>query len=102
MPKDDYLADIQWQRFVAVPKPGQSIDDDDCPHASLLNATVRDMTTFLLHEPPYVDKTTREKLAQLVNYARAKAKPDDNFLESIGIPPDALEKLRASRGASRD
>ena len=58
--KDDYLDDIQWPRFIAVPPPGQSIDDDDCPHYSLANATVQHMTTFLLHEPPYVDKTTGE------------------------------------------
>ncbi len=94
MSKDDYLDDVQWPVWVAVPKPGQSIDDDDCPHWSLFNATVQQMTTFLLHEPSYVDKTTREKLAQMVNYARAKAKPDDNFLESIGVPRELTRRRR--------
>ena len=36
----------------------------------------------------------KKKLAQMVNFARAKAKPDDNFLESIGVPPDAIEAMR--------
>ena len=94
MSKDDHLDDVQWPKFIALPKLGQSIDDDDCLHTSLFNATVQQMTIFLLHEPAHVGESTRKKLAQMVNYARAKAKPDDNFLESIGIPPDNIEKIR--------
>ncbi len=99
--KDEYFKDVKWPSYIALPKPGQSIDDDDCPHYPLFNATVQHMTTFLLHEPQFVDETTRKKLARMVNYARDKAKPDDNFLESIGMPPEAVEKLRTMH-TSRD
>ncbi len=94
MSKDDYFKDFNWPSHIALPKPGQSIDDGACPYISLFNATVRQMTIFLLHEPAYVDETTRKKLAQMVNFARAKAKPDDNFFEAIGIPPDDVKKWR--------
>ena len=92
--KDEYFEDVEWPSYIALPKPGQSIDDDDCLWTSLFNATVQQMTIFLLREPPFVDETTRKKLAQMVNFARAKAKPDDNFLEAIGVPHDDVEKLR--------
>ena len=98
MLKDDYLSDVQWPSFIAMPKPGQSIDDDDCLWTSLFNATVQQMTIFLLHEPQFVDETTRKKLTRMVNYARDKAKPDDNFLESIGFSPDNIEKARREKG----
>ncbi len=96
MSEDNYLEDIQWPAWIAVPKPGQSIDADDCLHVSTFKATVQQMTTFLLHEPPHVDKTTLEKLSQLVNYARAKAKPGDNFLEALGMDPAAIEQMQKS------
>ncbi len=92
--KDEYFKDVKWPSYIALPKPGQSIDDDDCLWTTLFNATVQQMTIFLLHEPAYVDETTRKKLAQMVNFARAKAKPDDNFFEAIGVSPDDVEKWR--------
>ncbi len=95
MMKDEYFKDFDWPAYIALPKPGQSIDDGDCPYTKLFNATVQQMTVFLLHEPAYVDEKTRRKLCQMVNYARAKAKPDDNFFEAIGISPDDVEEWRA-------
>ena len=94
MMKDEYFKDFKPPRFIALPKPGQSIDDDDCLWTSLFNATVREMTIFLLHEPAYVDEKTREKLAQMVNLARAKAKAGDNFFEALGCSPGDVEKWR--------
>ncbi len=96
MSEDNYLDDVQWPAWIAVPKPGQSIDADDCLHVSLFKATVQHMTVFLLHEPPHLDKTTQEELAKLVNYARARAKPGDNFFEALGVDPAAVEKLQGS------
>ena len=95
MQEDDYFKDFNWPAHIALPKPGQSIDDDDCPYTTLFNATVQQMTVFLLREPAYVDEKTRRKLCQMVNYARGKAKPDDNFFEAIGISPDDVEEWRA-------
>ena len=96
MSEDNYLDDFQWPAWIAVPKPGQSIDDEDCLHVSLLNATVQQMTTFLLHEPPHLDKTTWEKLTLMVNHVRAEASPEDNFLETLGMDPAVVEELRGS------
>ena len=95
MQKDDYFKDFNWPSHIALPKPGQSIDDDDCPYTTLFNATVQQMAIFLLHEPAYVDEKTRKKLAQMVNFARAKGKPDDNFFEAIGISHEDVENWRA-------
>ncbi len=41
------------------------------------------------------DENTRGKLCQMVNYARAKGKPGDNFFEAIGVSPDDVEEWRA-------
>ena len=92
---DDYFKDFKWPSHIALPKPGQSIDDDDCKWTSLFNVTVQEMTIFLLCEPPFVDEKTRKKLAQMVNFARTKGKPDDNLFEAIGVSPDDVEELRA-------
>ena len=54
------------------------------------------MKTFLLHEPPHLDKTTWEKLTLMVNYVGAEASPEDNFLEALGMDPAVVEKLRGS------
>ena len=91
------LADANLPSCIALPKPGQSIDDDDCQWLSVFLATVQQMTIFLLHEPAHIDKESRERLAQLVNYARLKAKPDDNFFEALGVPHANMEVMRARK-----
>ncbi len=94
MSEDLNWDDINWPQYVAVPKPGQTIDDSDCSYVFICDATVQQMTIFLLHEPDYVDKASRVMLTQLVNVARARAGPDHNFLETLGFEPAAIDELR--------
>jgi len=80
-------------RFIAVPKPGQSADDDDCPHVFVTHATVQDMTVFLLQEPPDIPPEKLTSLTQFLNLARLRGKPTDNFFQALGIPPDLIKDL---------
>ena len=96
-----YQIDLQGlPRFIAVPKPGQTLDSIDCPYMFVTRATVRDMTVFLLNEPDWVPPKCRETLCQMVNYARLKGDPSENFWEANGFSPEWVEEFeRAGREA---
>ncbi len=85
-------------KFIAVPKPGQTFDDIRCPHVLITRATVRDMTVFLLNVPDWVPPKCRETLSQMVNYARLKGDPTDNFWEANGFSSEEVREFeRATR-----
>jgi hypothetical protein len=92
------LNDADLPNCLAIPKPGQSVDDDDCLHVWLFKATVRDMTVFVLNAPPHEDKAVRDFRNRLVNLTRLKAKPGDNFFEVLGVPHASMEELYAAFG----
>ena len=87
------LTDADLPNCLAIPKPGQSVDDDDCPHVWLFKATVRDMTVFVLNAPPHADNAVRILRNRLVNLARLKAKPGDNFFEALGVSHADMEEF---------
>ncbi len=89
------LTDAELPNSIPCPKPGQSVDDDDCLHIWLLKATVRDMTVFALNAAPHADNAVRNLRNKLVNYARLKAKPGDNFFKALGVPHADMEELYA-------
>ena len=77
------LTDAELPNSIPCPKPGQSVDDDDCLHIWLLKATVRDMTVFALNAAPHADNAVRNLRNKLVNYARLKAKPGLTGLQQV-------------------
>ncbi len=85
--------------FIAVPKPDQSPGDDECPHVNITRATVQDMTIFLVNDPDSVPPKCRQTLRRMVNYARLKGMPTDNFWLANGVK---LEQFAEFEQGSRE
>ena len=88
----DAWDDIQWPRFVPVPEPGQSIEDDECGWVSVHIATASDIETFLAAEPDWTEKPdwctplTIMGLKFIVGYAKQeKVGPDESLLRALGM-----------------
>ena len=86
------IDDIQWPRFVPIPEPGQSIEDDECEWISFLLATQRDVETFLAAEhdwaerPEWYTPFTVMALKALVECAKQrKVDPDECLLLALGM-----------------
>ena len=84
--------DIQWPRFLPLPEPGQSIEDDECEWISFLLATVSDVETFLAAEhdwaerPEWYTPFTVMALKALVECAKQrKVDPDECLLLALGM-----------------
>ncbi|MCH8091343.1 MAG: hypothetical protein IIC57_03240 [Proteobacteria bacterium] len=84
--------DIPWPRFVPLPEPGQSIEDDECEWISFDIATVSDVETFLAAEPDWAEKPdwctplTIMGFKCLVESAKQrKVDPDECLLLALGM-----------------
>jgi hypothetical protein len=89
---EDVWDEIKWPRFVPVPKPGQSIEDDECGWVSFDKATISDIETFLAAEPDWTQKPewrtplTIRALTLIVDHAKQqKVGPDVKLLPLLGM-----------------
>ena len=85
-----FWSQVQLPSYIAAPEPGQDIDNDCCPWVSFFRATIRDVQTFLSHEPDWLNENTVAALGALVEYALRDNEVDDNFVSALDIKKGGL------------
>ena len=86
MTLNEALDTLSLPKWIPVPEPGQSLDDDDCQWVTFDTATVSNVETFLAAEPSDFDPHALMSLQFLVGVAKqAKASPDENLLLVAGM-----------------